>query len=225
MTTDTRTALLDAAEQAVRSRGFDGFSYADLSEAVGIRKASIHYHFPTKADLAAELLARYAARVTDRLAEIAAGAGRGADRLAAAIAIYRQALGGGDMTCLCVALTVAFDSIPSEVTRRMATFRQDVTSWLEAAYRLGRADGSIRAVADPAPSRHLSVLCRPSSPLGDPPPRKASRRLSGGGVGDRCWRTRGRGTRRAGRAMFCEFGSRMFTQVINPWADWRKSGV
>lgn len=150
MTTYTRTALLDAAEQAVRSRGFDGFSYADLSEAVGIRKASIHYHFPTKADLAAELLARYAARVTDRLAEIAAGAGRGADRLAAAIAIYRQALGGGDMTCLCVALTVAFDSIPSEVTRRMATFRQDVTAWLEAAYRLGQADGSIRAVADPA---------------------------------------------------------------------------
>ena len=42
---DTRISLLDSAERAVRQRGFDGFSYADLSKEIGIRKASIHYHF------------------------------------------------------------------------------------------------------------------------------------------------------------------------------------
>lgn len=147
MTTGTRTALLDAAEHAARSRGFDGFSYADLSDAVGIRKASIHYHFPTKADLTAELMARYAARVTDLLAEISAAPGTGADRLKAIVAIYREALRGGDMTCLCVALTVAFDSVPPVVTRQMSAFRRDVAVWLEQAYQLGSADGSIRAVA------------------------------------------------------------------------------
>jgi TetR/AcrR family transcriptional regulator, transcriptional repressor for nem operon len=51
MNLHTRTALIDLAEHSVRSQGFDRFSYADLTEAIGIRKASIHYHFPTKANL------------------------------------------------------------------------------------------------------------------------------------------------------------------------------
>ena len=68
---DTRTALLDAAENVVRMRGYDGFSYADLAGAVGIRKASIHHHFPAKQDLATAIVARYAARVVQRLDVVA----------------------------------------------------------------------------------------------------------------------------------------------------------
>ena len=53
---DTRTELLIQAESLVRGRGWSGFSYADLAEAVGIRKASIHHHFRTKDDLGAALV-------------------------------------------------------------------------------------------------------------------------------------------------------------------------
>ena len=56
---NTRTSLLDSAEQAVRQRGYNGFSYADLAREIGIRKASIHHHFPTKADLGLALIERY----------------------------------------------------------------------------------------------------------------------------------------------------------------------
>lgn len=55
---DTRTALLQSAERAARQRGYDGFSYADLAGDVGLRKASIHHHFPTKATLALALIER-----------------------------------------------------------------------------------------------------------------------------------------------------------------------
>ena len=61
---DTRAELLIQAETLVRGRGYAGFSYADLAEAVGIRKASIHHHFPTKVDLGAALVA---AGLVDRL--------------------------------------------------------------------------------------------------------------------------------------------------------------
>ena len=60
---DTKTNLMDAAEQQVRQKGADGFSYADLSAQVGIRKASIHYHFPTKSDLLTAIMARYSQEV------------------------------------------------------------------------------------------------------------------------------------------------------------------
>lgn len=70
MNRDTRTALMDLAEHTVRSRGFDGFSYADLAEAIGIRKASIHYHFPTKAKLSEALIERYQTSLQQGLTEI-----------------------------------------------------------------------------------------------------------------------------------------------------------
>lgn len=55
---DTKSALLDYAEDLVRQVGVNSMSYNDLSEAVGIRKASIHYHFPKKDDLIKALLDR-----------------------------------------------------------------------------------------------------------------------------------------------------------------------
>lgn len=48
MSMDTRESLIKSAEYMLRSKGYAAFSYADLEKAVGIRKASIHHHFPKK---------------------------------------------------------------------------------------------------------------------------------------------------------------------------------
>ena len=37
---------LNLAETLVRTRGYNGFSYRDLAEQIGIKTASIHYRFP-----------------------------------------------------------------------------------------------------------------------------------------------------------------------------------
>ena len=62
--TGTRARILDAAEQLVQTRGFNGFSYADVATELGVTKASLHYHFPGKAELGEALIARYAASDT-----------------------------------------------------------------------------------------------------------------------------------------------------------------
>ncbi len=56
---DTQTAILDTAQELIQRVGVNAMSYADISAVVGIRKASIHYYFPTKYDLIAALLDRY----------------------------------------------------------------------------------------------------------------------------------------------------------------------
>jgi len=56
--TDTRTKILDSAEELIQSVGMNAMSYKHISDAVGIRKASIHHHFPKKHDLVNELLKR-----------------------------------------------------------------------------------------------------------------------------------------------------------------------
>lgn len=48
---DTRDKILDVADDLVQRVGLNAMSYTHISDAVGIRKASIHHHFPRKEDL------------------------------------------------------------------------------------------------------------------------------------------------------------------------------
>ena len=51
MATATSQRILDIAERLVQTRGYNGFSYADIAQALKVTKASLHYHYPAKADL------------------------------------------------------------------------------------------------------------------------------------------------------------------------------
>ena len=145
---NTRIALLNAAEHAVRKRGYNGFSYADLARDVGLRKASIHHHFPTKADLALNLIERYAAGFGDALASIKDMSATGAEKLRAYHALYRAALADGTQLCLCVAFSAGRDSLPPPVLAVLNQFHADSIIWLTEIFDTATADGSVAAVSD-----------------------------------------------------------------------------
>lgn len=149
MARDTKTELLDSAERAVRRRGFDGFSYNDLANEVGIRKASIHYHFPTKAALSEALMKRYYTALDDACAAIAATEPTGGARLAALIDQYRLAIDDGKSLCLCVSFSSSRESLPKEAIAEIARFRAMIIGWLAQAFALGAQDGSIAQVTVP----------------------------------------------------------------------------
>ena len=64
---EMKTAILDAAEKRIQAGGFGGFSFREIAEDVGIKSSSVHYHFPTKEDLAAEVIRRWADRTSDNI--------------------------------------------------------------------------------------------------------------------------------------------------------------
>lgn len=146
---DTRSELLIQAETLLRSRGYAGFSYADLSEAVGIRKASIHHHFPTKVDLGAALVAAYDARYSDAMAAIRADVLDGPGRITAYGRLY---LGGVEqgLGCLCAALAIEGEALPERLRGDIVAFFRRHLAWLEEVLREGMADGTLRPGLDPA---------------------------------------------------------------------------
>ncbi len=146
---DTRTALLDSAELASRTRGYDGFSYADLSRDVGIRKASIHHHFPKKADLAEAVLARYSDAVLTRLADIAKASSTAADAFKAYLTLYREALDDGRMLCLCVAFGAGRDSLPTAAQNQLTAFHADSIAWLTRQFECAARDKSVSLSGSP----------------------------------------------------------------------------
>ena len=146
---DTRISLLDSAERAVRQRGFDGFSYADLSKEIGIRKASIHYHFATKADLGLALIERYAEQFFEALADIRNSDGSAAEQLRSYIQIYRNALVEGEQVCLCVALSAGRDSLSTEVLDQLNRLHAESIAWLTEVFERAAQDGSVSGCALP----------------------------------------------------------------------------
>src|SRR5271167_853168 len=89
---NTRTRILDVAERLVQVRGFNGFSYADVAAELSLTKASLHYHFPSKAELGEALIARYAERFARALADIDANLTHPPAKLDAYASLYAEVL-------------------------------------------------------------------------------------------------------------------------------------
>ena len=150
MPADTKAKLLDSAERILRERGYNGFSYADLAQEIGIRTASIHYHFRAKSDLALALIERYAERIAEGLADLSRSAPDGAHRIAGYIAVYRAALREGSSLCLCVSLSADAESLEPTALSALEAFHRAGVVWLTEAYALAAEDGSIEGVGVPA---------------------------------------------------------------------------
>jgi TetR/AcrR family transcriptional repressor of nem operon len=153
---DTRGELLFEAEILIRGRGYSGFSYADLAGAVGIRKASIHHHFPTKTDLAMALIAAYDKRYDSALSRIETGNGDALARIESYGHLYLQGVEQG-LGCLCAVMATELSSLPEPLRDAIARFFDKHITWLEQLLCAGRAAGSVRAGIDAAAQARMIV--------------------------------------------------------------------
>jgi TetR/AcrR family transcriptional regulator, transcriptional repressor for nem operon len=140
---DTAERILDSAERLVQSRGFNGFSYADVAAELGITKASLHYHFPGKAELGEALIGRYAARFAEALEEIDARGGDAPAKLAAYARIYADVLRDKRM-CLCGMLAADYDTLPEPMRDAVRRFFDDNEAWLTDVIEQGELEGSLQ---------------------------------------------------------------------------------
>ncbi len=131
---DRREILIDQAAGLIRKVGYAGFSYADLSDAVGIRKASIHHYFPSKSDLGVAVVESYRVIFARELNEVLQSEEECAKRLAFYAARYRTALDEGN-GCLCGVLAAEFTALPWPVQSSVRAFFDDNTFWLESVMR------------------------------------------------------------------------------------------
>lgn len=129
MVAGTREALLQTAETLMRTRGYTAFSYADLAEAVGIRKASIHYHFPTKEDLGEVIVETYIARLRIELERIQTEHRHVIGRLESFFQIFRSSADGG-LLPLCGALAAERAVLPPNLQRLTHQFFDMQLTWL-----------------------------------------------------------------------------------------------
>ena len=139
----TAARILDIAERLVQSRGYNAFSYADVAHAVGIRKASLHYHFATKADLGQALVARYREAFLEALGAIEARDAGAPERLRAYVGLYDAVLRKKRM-CMCGMLATDAATLPRPMRDSVAEFFDENAAWLARVLEQGRARRELR---------------------------------------------------------------------------------
>ena len=146
---NTRSRILDAGERLVQVRGFNGFSYADVAAELDLTKASLHYHFPSKAELGEALIARYAERFAQALAAIDANVTHAPAKLDAYASLYTE-VRRQERMCLCGMLAAEYQTLPSPIRDAVVAFLDDNEAWLALVLEQGREDGCLRFSNTPA---------------------------------------------------------------------------
>src|SRR3954470_12508792 len=139
---DSAQRILDVAERLVQTRGFNGFSYADIAEALEVTKASLHYHFPSKADLGRRLIERYEQTFLAVLKGIDATGAAPREKLKRYARIYADVLRDNRM-CLCGMLASDYATLPKGMQQEVRHFFDENEQWLAAVRERGRKDGSL----------------------------------------------------------------------------------
>ncbi|MCM3626136.1 TetR/AcrR family transcriptional regulator [Paenibacillus glycanilyticus] len=139
---NTSELILDTAQALVQEVGFNGFSYAHIAEKVGIRTASIHYHFPNKEDLGEALITRYHREFVATVAQIDTETQNSLEKIRRYIMIFSIPV---DTYCTCLSVMLSSDlaTLSEAVRERLAGFFTANLAWVERVLEQGRSDGQL----------------------------------------------------------------------------------
>ena len=138
----TSQQILDIAQRLVQTRGFNAFSYADIASTLNVSKASLHYHFPSKARLGVRLIERYEDEFGRLLDGIDLGGGTAALKLQRYALIYAHVLADQRM-CLCGMLAAEFETLPKAMQTALDGFFALNERWLVTVLEEGRSSGTL----------------------------------------------------------------------------------
>ena len=140
--------IVGHARALLAAGGYNGFSYADIAERVGITKASIHHHFASKAELVRVVVVLYREEARQGLAAVDGAIAAPKDRLLAYANYWSECLAAdASAFCVCAMLASERPAIPDDVAREVAGHFDDLRGWLAAVLAAGEARGDFRLSA------------------------------------------------------------------------------
>ena len=137
--------ILAAATKIAQAHGYGGLSMRALADVLGIKAASLYYHFPSKADLAAAVARRYwedsAATLEALLVETPAPA----ECMRRYPDTFRKSLQNDNRICLCTFMTAEYDDLPDPVKAEVLAFTEVNVAWLKKVLVAGNTLSNVEA--------------------------------------------------------------------------------
>ncbi len=145
--TPSAERIVDATEGLIQTLGYNGFSYEDVAKIVGIRKPSIHHHFPSKMELGAVVAQRYTHRFRQSLLHIEGTHSKAPARLLAYAGLFESTYEADRRLCICGMLGAEADALPDEINQEVKRFFSINLDWLTMVFAAGLDAGTLRSTA------------------------------------------------------------------------------
>ena len=140
--TPRATEIAECARALLVSGGYNSFSYADISASVQISKASIHHHFPSKAELVRTVLLRYREEARTGLAALVQHVPEPLAQLEAYTGYWATCMRDATSSfCICAMLAAELPTLPREVADEVRGHFLDLAAWLASVLAKGAAQG------------------------------------------------------------------------------------
>lgn len=136
---NTRDKIIEVADTLLRTNGYNDFSYKDISAIIGIKTASIHYHFPTKTDLGIAIIQAHADRLQQDTAKLRSRVPL--ERLERFIQYYYKLSGAGQV-CVVGAFASDLGAVDENIRLKLNDFMQQTANWIREILEDGQADGT-----------------------------------------------------------------------------------
>ena len=154
---ETKEAILAAARSRAQAHGYTGLNFRDLADEVGIKSATLHYHFSTKADLGAAVARRYREDSVAALEKIRAKTKDPAACLQRYPGLFRKALEDGNRMCMCGHMAAEYDELPDEVKVEVRGFADDQIEWLAGILSAAKPGANAKACMQRARAIYAAV--------------------------------------------------------------------
>jgi len=152
--------IVDAAQGLIQEVGYNGFSFEHISQAVGMRKASVHHHFGSKADLGVAVVQRYRYQFEATLQQIVVAVKTAPERLRAYADLFEKASHNSKYICVCGMLGAETNSLDPAVNAEVQEFFQLNLVWLSEVIQEGLSSRTLRSAhqASELAASYLSLL-------------------------------------------------------------------
>ncbi|RXG87505.1 TetR/AcrR family transcriptional regulator [Bradyrhizobium zhanjiangense] len=147
MTNVSSTAddILACARALIIAGGYNGFSYADVAEVVGIRKPSVHHHFASKVDLVRTLVSRYREEARAGLSALERNIPDPGEQLKSYIAYWETCIKDATAPfCVCALLASELPILPEDVAVEVRAHFRALASWLTLVMERGKRQGRLQ---------------------------------------------------------------------------------
>lgn len=146
----TSDNILACTRSLIVAGGYNGFSYADIADVVGIRKASIHHHFPTKADLVRTLVARYRADAEAGMANLERQTPDALEKLRFYVRYWEVCITDASAPfCICALLASQLPVLPEEVGLEVRAHFHSLSQWLASVLERGAQERQLHLTNTP----------------------------------------------------------------------------
>jgi len=146
----TADDILACARSLILAGGYNGFSYADIAEVVGIRKASIHHHFPSKVDLVRTLVARYREEAQAGIANLELRVSDPLEQLRFYIGYWETCIADASAPfCVCALLASQLPVLPEEIGLEVRAHFRALSAWLTSVLERGAQRGQLHLSNSP----------------------------------------------------------------------------